>query len=63
MKIKFEDDLALDKPLKLCRLTIIVRSVFEENTKFYGQVYLDGCLCELGKCCSTKKLISQKVLI
>ena len=35
VKIKFEEDLALDKPLKLRRLTIIVRSVFEENTKFY----------------------------
>ena len=28
-------------------LTIIVRYVFEEDGKFYSQVYLDGCLYEL----------------
>ena len=45
MKIKFDtnDNLPLNKPLKLPMLTIIVRSVFEEG-KFYPQVYLDGCL-------------------
>ena len=48
MKIKFDsdDDLPLDKPL-LRMLAIIVRSVFEEDGKFYPQVYLDGCLHEL----------------
>ena len=46
MKIKFNTDseLPLNKPLKLRMLTIIVRSVFEEDGKFYPQVYLDGCL-------------------
>ena len=46
MKIKFyaDDNLPLNKPLKLPMLTIIVRSVFEEEGKFYAQVYLDGCL-------------------
>ena len=46
MKIKFDtnDNLPLNKPLKLPMLTIIVRSVFEEEGKFYPQVYLDGCL-------------------
>ena len=49
MKIKFDsdDDLPLDEPLKLRMLAIIVRSVFEEDGKFYPQVYLDGCLYEL----------------
>ena len=49
MKIKFytDNDLPLNKSLKLCMLTIIVRSVFEESGKFYLQVYLDGCLYEL----------------
>ena len=49
MKIKFDtdDNLPLNKPLKLHMLTIIVRSVFEEDSKFYPQVYLDGCLYEL----------------
>ena len=28
-------------------LTIVVRSVFEEDGTFYPQVYLDGCLYEL----------------
>ena len=27
-------------------LTIIVRSVFEEDGKFYSQLYLDDCLYE-----------------
>ena len=49
MKIKFDtdDNLPLNKPLKLHMLTIIVRSVFEEDSKFDPQVYLDGCLYEL----------------
>ena len=48
MKIKFDtdDDLPLNKPLKLHMLTIIVRSVFEEDSKFYPQIYLDKCLYE-----------------
>ena len=46
MKIKFntDDNLPLNKPLMLCMLAKIVRSVFEEDGKFYLQVYLDGCL-------------------
>ena len=49
MNIKFhtDDDLPLNKPLKLRILTIIVRSVFEEDGKFYPQIYLDRCLYEL----------------
>ena len=41
-KIKFDsdDDLSLNKSLKLHILTIIVRSVFEEDGKFYPQIYL-----------------------
>ena len=43
MKINFDtdDNLLLNKLLKLYMLTIIVRSVFEEDGKFYTQVYLD----------------------
>ena len=46
MKIKFDtdDNLPLNKPLKLRMLTIIVRSVFEEDGKFCPQIYLDGYL-------------------
>ena len=41
MKIKFDtdDDLPLNKPLMLRMLTIIVKSVFEEDSKFYPQIY------------------------
>ena len=46
MKTKFDtdDDLRLKKPLKLSTITIVVRSVFEENGKFYPQIYLDDVL-------------------
>ena len=48
MKIKFNSngDLSLNKILKLHDLTIIVRSVFEENSKYYPQVFLDKYLYE-----------------
>ena len=49
MKMKFnsDDDLPLNKQLKLINLTIIVRAVFEENGKYYSQIFLDECLYEL----------------
>ena len=45
MKIKFntDDNFPLDKPLKLHLLTITVRFIFEEDGKFYSQLYLDDC--------------------
>ena len=45
MKIKFnsDDNLPLNKILKLHMLTIIVRSVFEEDGKYYPQTFLDEC--------------------
>ena len=48
MKIKFDtdDDLPLNKPLKLLMLTTIVRSNIEDG-KFYPKIYLDWCLYEL----------------
>ena len=48
-KIRFEsnDDLPLNKPIKICLLTIIVRSVFSEDGKFYSQLFLDDALYEL----------------
>ena len=49
MKIKrdTDDDLPLNKLLKLYVLAIVVRFVFEEDGKFYPQIYLDECLYEL----------------
>ena len=49
MKLKFnaDDNLPLNKPLKLHLFTIIVRCIFEEDSRFYPQLYLDDCLYEL----------------
>ena len=49
MKIKFssDDNLSLNKILKLHNLTVILRSVFEEDDKYYPQVFLDKCLYEV----------------
>ena len=48
-KIKFnsDDDLSLNKALKFHKFTITIRSVFEEDGKFYPQVFLDDALYEL----------------
>ena len=48
-KIRFDsnDDLSLNKPIKLRLLTIIIRSVLSENGKFYPQLVLDDALYEL----------------
>ena len=43
MKLNSDNNLPLSKTLKLHNMTIIIRSVFEENGKFYLQVYLDKC--------------------
>ena len=49
MKIRFKsnDDLPLNKPIKLHLLTIVIRSVFSEDGKFYPQLFLDDALYEL----------------
>ena len=49
MKIKFnsDDDFPLSKPLEFHVMTIIIRSVFEENGKLYPQMFLDDTLHEL----------------
>ena len=49
MKIKFnsDDNLPLHKLLKLHYLTIIARSVFQEENKYYPQVSLDEYFYEL----------------
>ena len=49
MKIKFDsdDNLLLNKILKFRVLTIIIRSVFEKDSKYYPQIFLDDCLYEI----------------
>ena len=42
-----DDHLPLNKPLKFHAMTIIIRSVFEENKKYYPQLFLDKCLYQL----------------
>ena len=48
MKIKFnsDDDLPLNKILRLHNFAIIVRPLFKEYGKYYPQVFLDECLYE-----------------
>ena len=46
-KLNSDDDLPLNKILKLHNLTVIVRPVFKEDSKYYPQVFLDECLSEL----------------
>ena len=46
MRIKFDsdDNLPLNKILKFRVLTIIIKSVFEDDGKYYPQILLDDCL-------------------
>ena len=48
MQIKFnsDDNLPLNKLLRLHNLTIVIRFVFQEDSKYYPQVFLDECLYE-----------------
>ena len=46
-KINSDDDLPLNKPLKFHIMTIIIKSVFEEDGKLYPQDFLDDALYEV----------------
>ena len=48
MKIKFnsDNDLPLNKLLRLYNLTIIVKSIFQEDKRCYPQFFPDECLHE-----------------
>ena len=49
LKNRFEsnDDLSLIKAIKLLLLTMIIRSAFREDGKFYPQLFLDEALYAL----------------
>ena len=49
MKIEFssDDKFPLNKQLNFLSITIIIKSVFEENGKYYPQMFLDECLYKL----------------
>ena len=47
MKIKFssDDDIPLNKQQNVSTITVIIRYIFEKDTKYYPQILLDECLC------------------
>ena len=49
MEIKFNSDgkLPLNKQLKFLSVTIVIRSVFGDNGKYYPQVFLHDCFYEI----------------
>ena len=49
MKIKFnsDDELPLNKAIKIPSMMIVVRSVFLKYNKYYPQVFLEECLYKL----------------
>ena len=49
MKIKFNADnqLPLNKTIKIPVVVMVVRTVFHENNKYYAQVFLKKCKYEL----------------
>ena len=49
MKIRFESDdyLSLGKILNIPSLIIVTRSVFQDDKRYYPEVYLHECLYEL----------------
>ena len=47
IRFKSNDDLPLNKPVKLRLLTIIIRCVISEDGKFYPRLFSDDALYEL----------------
>ena len=49
MKIKFnsDDELPLNKAIKIPSMMIVVRCVFLKYNKYYPQVFLEECLYKL----------------
>ena len=49
MKTKFDSDenLPLNRTIKIPIVTMVVRAVFQENNKHYPQNFLDECLYKI----------------
>ena len=49
MKIEINSyvELPLNRTIEIPNMTIVVRGVFQENNKYYPQVFLDECLYKL----------------
>ena len=68
MIVKFDsnDELPLNKTMEIYNVTIVVRSTFHENNKYYPQVFLDECLYKIQKWkvkIDEKKLILKNVCV
>ena len=44
IRLESNNDLPLNKPIKLLLLTIIIKCVFSEDNKFFPQLFLDDAL-------------------
>ena len=44
IRFEFNDDLPMNKPIRLHLLTIIIRCIFSEGGKFYPQLFLDDAI-------------------
>ena len=47
IKIDTDDELPLNKLINFQTITVTIRSVFEEDGKYYPQIFLDKYLYEL----------------
>ena len=43
----FDSDMITDKILKIPSITIVIKSLIEKNNKFYLELALNHCLCEI----------------
>ena len=44
IKLNLDDELPLNKTIKVCTMKIVLRAVSHENNKYYLQVFLEECL-------------------
>ena len=44
IKLNSDDELPLNKTIKVSTMKIVLRAVFHENNKYYLQVFLEECL-------------------
>ena len=63
IKINSDDNFPVNKQLNFLSITIIIRSIFEEDGKYYPRIFLDECLHEEQKFSNMKELIFLKELI
>ena len=47
MKFNSDDELSLNKMIEIPTITIAVRAIFLEKSKYYPQVFLDECLYKI----------------